>query len=709
MPLCRAVCPQCWVVGCCHRGVLVRVARRRPAGVLRPSADRTTLACAWRALPGDAAYGERAVTTPTTTSSPVPEASGAERWWPWGVGLLVGLVVVGPGLSAGPLLSLDLLATPEIPVPNGMYGLGPSLSQRVPLFALLGVGSWLVGGPAATKAFLVLAIAVGFAGSARLARTVGSRDLPVGVVGQLAAAVLWAAGPFALTRIGAGHVNLLWVVAVLPWAWPRLCRPAEHVPSTYLASLALAIGGPAGGALGLTVALVALVLQPRPWRWLRPVVGILAPQAVWVLPTAVLLWAGAGVTGAGGFATVAEGPDGWLGLAVGNGFWRVDYQVGAFGPAGALAGVLVLAAALTGGRTVLGRVGLRSWQGAGSVVAALGLGLTVASAVPGVRDAYGWLSDLPFGAPLRESQRFSALWLVWAGPLAALGAQRWSAVVARARPALASVVAALPLAAIVVTSVPGWWGVEGRLEPVRFPPGWAEARAIVRDEPGTVLALPWSQYPVLGFARDRQVLNPLPDYLGGDVVSSYDPLLDEDRPNQEQVDARAVVADELARRLRGGEPVGDDLADLGVRWVVLAREPGWEDYGALLSDPSLRQVLADDDIDVYEVVGWDGPVRSADGGSYAVERPIPPLLRTDAPGGSVVDVAGAPGWLRGTTPVPVTADGRLRLPDVGGPVWFWPAAAIAAADLLVLVGAGWALSSRSRDLGRILAGGPARE
>ena len=184
-------------------------------------------------------------------------------WWPWGVGLLLGLVVLGPGLAGGSMLSLDLLVTPDIPVPNGMYGLGPALSQRVPLFAVLGLGSAVVGGPVTTKVLIVAFIATGFAGAARLVRVVAPAGIPVGVAGQLAAGLLWAGGPYALTRVGVGHINLVWVVAILPWVLPRLCRPADHIPSTSLAALALAIGGPGGGTLGVAAALVALVVQPQ--------------------------------------------------------------------------------------------------------------------------------------------------------------------------------------------------------------------------------------------------------------------------------------------------------------------------------------------------------------------------------------------------------------------------------------------------------------
>src|SRR4051794_24928230 len=92
--------------------------------------------------------------TAASTDAAAPISWRLPAWWPWAVGLLLGLVVVGPGLSGGSLLSLDLLVTPDIPVPNGVYGLGPALSQRVPLFALLGLGSAVVGGPVTTKVLL---------------------------------------------------------------------------------------------------------------------------------------------------------------------------------------------------------------------------------------------------------------------------------------------------------------------------------------------------------------------------------------------------------------------------------------------------------------------------------------------------------------------------------------------------------------------------
>ena len=102
---------------------------------------------------------------------------------------------------------------------------------------------------------------------------------------------------------------------------------------------------------------------------------------IWVLPTAVLLWAGAGVAGATRFATHTDGAAGWPAIAVGNGFWRADYQVGSTGVVGGLAGLAVAALAVVGGLRIVRRCGMTSWQGAATLNGALGLALAVASAV----------------------------------------------------------------------------------------------------------------------------------------------------------------------------------------------------------------------------------------------------------------------------------------------------------------------------------------
>ncbi|MCU1453619.1 MAG: hypothetical protein JWN46_1765, partial [Acidimicrobiales bacterium] len=253
--------------------------------------------------------------------------------------------------------------------------------------------------------------------------------------------------------------------------------------------------------------------------------------------------------------------------------------------------------------------------------------------------------------------------------------------------ALSRTALAAPLVLGLALAGPGLWGAGGRLDPVTHPAGWARARQIVRAEPGTVLALPWREYPQLSFAAGRTVFNPLPDYLGGDVLSSYDPEFSS-RRTQEQVDHRARRIDGLVDGILGGRASSLQLRALGVRWVVLLRESDWTPYTIVLRrDPGLELVLSDPALEVYRVTGWQGPATGATG-QYGLRRPIPPYISTSAPAGAVLDVPAAPGWVRGWgRAAGSTADGRLRVPAGSGPLWFWPALLVVGIHVGVLAAA----------------------
>ncbi len=414
-----------------------------------------------------------------------------------------------------------------------------------------------------------------------------------------------------------------------------------------------------------------------------------------------MLAAGAGVSGAGRFATVVHGPVGFARLLLGGGFWRGD-DLGAEAWWVVPLAAAVVTLAVLGHRALPDRI-----RGRLLVVALVGLALALASAVPGVRDAYRWFTDLPVGAPFRESQRSLCLWLAWLAPAAALGATRVAGelhrrgVVAERR-SLLGVSAAVPWALAVgvfFLAVPAWWGADGTLRPVTFPSGWAAVGRRVDAQPGTVLALPWKEYLDVSFAGGRRVLNPLPDYLGGDVLSSYDPEFDLANPSQEQVDRRADQIDRLLPSLLSGRPMSDRFAELGLRWVVLVHEStvlpagspplavaraDWTHYrDALAADPGMTRVLNSSSIELWRVDGWRGPLRTAQGRSAGIGGPLP-IVRTSDAGPATWDRAGAPGWLRGARPASVTKDGLVSLPGGGGIIWFWPGILVLVADGVVV-------------------------
>ncbi|MEY2478209.1 MAG: hypothetical protein QOG87_3524 [Actinomycetota bacterium] len=577
----------------------------------------------------------------------------------WLAGVLAGVAVLGPALRPGSLLSLDLVITPRIPVPSGVWGLGPDLPRRVPYGLLLSWGSAALSGPVVAKVLLVAAVAVAFVGATRLA--VGTP-----AVARVGAGVAYALSPFLLTRIGAGHLGVVLAYALLPWAVPALLRPGDRLARTYLWALALACTGYAGGLLALALVLAGLVADRG--RRAGAVLGAaIAAQAPWLVPGIVVAIAGTGVADSSRFATRADGLLGWLAVPAGHGFWRASSQVGGTGAGVAVLGAVLLGLALAG-RTRLPE----AWAGRAAGVAAVGLGLALASAVPGIRDMYSDVTGTAVGAAVRESHRWLPLFLVWMAPAAAQGAARLGG----------RLLLAVPAACALALAVPGLWGADGRLEPVDFPGGWSTASQAIRERPGTVLALPWHQYLDVSFADGRRVLNPLPDYLGGDVLSSSDPELV--AGSQEAADPREPHVLPVLARVASGGRVADDLARIGVRWVVLLHEVDWEPLRSLRSDPGLRRVVADRSLELFEVRAWRGPVVTTTGRVVDVRPVVAPLAHVAPSGLARWHRPAAPGWMRGWHGASESPVGTIDLPVGRGFSWFWPACAVVIAYICTI-------------------------
>lgn len=606
--------------------------------------------------------------------SPVAESAGADlrrrwrRWWPWLAGVAVGVAVLGPALGPGALFNLDLVLTPVVPVPQGVWGLGPELPRRLPFMLPLAWASSVVEGLAVAKVALVALFAVAFAGAARLVQGRGAATVA-------AAGLVYAGSPFLVTRVATGYLGVALMAAVLPWALPRLARPSASPPHTFLAAALLGLSGVAGGIAAAVLVVAGLVAE----RERRPATALgltVAAQVPWLVPGLVVYRQGVDPAAAADFATRADGLGGPLRVLAGHGFWQDAFQVGRGGVGVAVVGGVLLVLAVLGHRDLPS-----TWRRPAGWVAAVGAVLALASAVPVLDTGYEAFASTPVGAPLREGHRLLPLYLVWLAPAAALGARRLGEGVGGARRVTWLV---LPLAAGAWLLLPGLWGAGGQLDPAAIPAEWAEARRQILDEPGPVASLPWAQYYDLNVAGGRRVLAVMPSYLGGDVLVASDPNLDE--PARERADPREPAMDLLALRVQAGEAVGEQLARLGVRWVVLQHDIDWQTYDGLRSDPGLRRVVDGPTLELFEVVGWQGAVVTDDGRSLAARAPIAPVAHVDGSGPATWARPGAWGWLRGTTPAAIAEDGQLRLPAGSGPVWYWPTVLVLAADAAFVVG-----------------------
>jgi hypothetical protein len=624
-------------------------------------------------------------------SGPV-DPSLLHRILPWLVGLAGAVVVLGPTLAGGSILNLDFVALPELHLPRGAWGLGPELPRRVPMFVLLAWTAPLLGGTLGMKLLLVTSLAAATAGATRLA-------LPVPLPWRLGAGLVYAFSPFTLTRIGVGHLFIVATMALLPWALPWLLEPGRSRPRTLLWGFAFGLIGWYGGLTAGIVVVVGMIAT-RPARPVRLIAGFVGTQLPWLVPGVLVLMAGGQArAGAAPFATHVERVDDPLRILAGHGFWQPAHQVGwTDGPWVAVFGAVLLGLAWYGRRELP-----TSWSRSASTIAMLALALVFASGLPGLRTLYADLASLPLGGVFREGQRLFPLYLVWAAPAAVHGAHR----VSRSRSgSLGSAVLALPLAIALVLASGAVWGIGGRLDPVDIPAEWGEIHDIVAEDPGTVLALPWAQYLDMRIADNRRVLNPLPLYLGGDVVVSSNPQLGDG--NRERSDPREGRALELILQGLDGEPIAEDLAAMGVRWVVLLHDIQYLTYReVLIEDPGLDQVVGGDSISLWSVEPWAGEVVTDQGEAVSIDPVVTPLARLDAGPAATWSQPASSGWLRGWHVVGRTDDGLLALPAGSGPLWYWPAVITLAGDIAALVIAVAAvLTLRARRAGRRRASVP---
>lgn len=631
----------------------------------------------------------------TVTRRPSPD----HVWVPWLVGFVGAVLVLGPALGPGSILHLDFVLLPDLHVPRGVWGLGPELPRRVPLMLPFAWLAPLIGGSAGIKVLLLVSITTAFAGATRLAE-------PVALPWRLGAGVIYALSPFTLTRIGVGHIFIVAAMAILPWALPTLLTPTHSIRRTLLWSAALGFCGVYGGVVaGLCViaglgAALAGKSAPRPsarragTAFLALVIG----QLPWLVPGLIVASQGRGFAGAAPFDTDVSGIDGPLRVLAGHGFWQATYQVGSGdGPWVGAMGLLLVGLALYGWRQLPS-----TWRGPATVLAFATLALAIVSGLGLTRDPVASILDA-VAPPLRESQRLLALYLVWLAPAAVLGAQRLSARLdarAETSPAAgagAGLALALPLVAGLVLASPGAWGIGGQLDPVDLPAEWAGVRMAIDAEPGTTLSLPWAQYLDLTVSGGDRVLNPLPLYLPGDVLATSN--LRVGSGGRERNDPREAIAEALAVDLLRGEDIAPDLADLGVRWVVLMHETDreWELYQvAVQDDTSLEPVFVGQTISLYGVPGWRGPVVTATGQELALDPVVTPFQRLPASGAATWARPAASGWLRGFEDAGQTEQGLVALPAGSGPVWYWPTVLCLLADAATIGAVLWCLRRERR-------------
>ena len=131
------------------------------------------------------------------------------RYVPAAWALVLAVLVLGPALGAGYLLTYDMVWVPDLALRPDFLGAGTALPRAVPSDAVVAVLDEVVPGMLLQKVVLLGALVLGGLGAA----TLGDRSLPA----RLAATSVYVWSPFVVERLWIGHWPLLLCWAVLPW------------------------------------------------------------------------------------------------------------------------------------------------------------------------------------------------------------------------------------------------------------------------------------------------------------------------------------------------------------------------------------------------------------------------------------------------------------------------------------------------------------
>jgi hypothetical protein len=496
----------------------------------------------------------------------------------WAVALA--LLLLGPALGVGYVLSYDMVWVPHLALRSDFLGFSTALPRAVPSDAVVAVLDDAVPAMLLQKAALLGSLVAAALGMARL---VGDS-----LAARLTAVTLTVWNPFTVERLVIGHWTVLVGYGVLPWLVlaGRATRRTGRVPVVAWVLVPL-------GSLSATAGLVsALALVVSGWRSPRAITRsdltlllcALVGNAPWLAAGLLHLSAATG-PGASVFALHPEGslPAPLAGLGMG-GIWNADVVPGSRHTFLAWLSLAVLIA--------LAAVGARTWRErtrgeSARLLALWGLGYLLALVtwlLPGVTDALA--AHVPGGGLLRDGTRIFALCLpVYAG-LPAAGAE-WltgphAGLDAAGRRLVVGTVVALPVLLLYDAA----WGVSGALRAVDYPASWAAARAGADLSGGDLLVLPFSAYRAPDWNHRQTVLDPLgrylrPDYLANDgLVVDNRTVPGEDPRVAEARTALALPTPEARTRA---------LLALGIRNVATETDtPGPGRHLSFAADPVSR-------------------------------------------------------------------------------------------------------------------------
>lgn len=549
-------------------------------------------------------------------SQPVMWFRKNPRWQPYLVYGLLTLLVLAPMLKPGYILTLDMVFTPRLPMPD-------SVTPSYLFHLLLSVLSRVVPGDVIQKIILVVILLFSGVGMHRLMqhlRPVKAEQTEYETWGTYIAGMFYMINPYTYSRFMAGQYSVLLGYSLIPFfarALLRFLAAPTRKNVLYIAAWAVLVSIVSIHTVGLIVVLTIVAITLYWWRhrrqpaqikamWTNGLLGLAAifiTSCYWVIPliagdsTTAKAIENFGNADSQAFATVGGSALGKLGNIIRlQGFWAEGQQLYLLPqdrlPAWGLVGIIIWALVIFGGLSMW-----RRWKRSEVVIFAVA---ALSGTILAIGSFNQWLSDhLLFFSGYREPHKFVALVALAYAILLGQGVIALLHRYKKRRKELSASIAMGVLMILPLAFAPTMlWGFDGQLSPRDYPDDWYAMNDTLKQEAkdAKTVFLPWHLYSHYGFAG-RIIASPAERFFETPMIVSDDP---------EFAGIRPAVSDSLKQKIGselGEAPrkldLGSRLAPYDVKYVLLAKEYDVENYAYLDYQQDLRLVGETDSLKLY--------------------------------------------------------------------------------------------------------------
>jgi len=548
--------------------------------------------------------------------------SKKRRWLPYLVYGLLSLAILGPLLLPGNIFTLDMPFAPSDDLPSMFYGLHESLlvPGGAPFYFLMHqadkvVPLWLLQ---KMLAFLLLFLAG--LGAHKLLSSKGA--------GAYFAGLLYMINPFTYIRFITGQWGVLFAYAITPFAigaFIELLQNGGRKNIIKVALLSTLVGmvqvhGYFLLFLASFVIFLAKVIRERkqPAKIIKvsKSVGISAGlfcalNLYWLVP----VWSGAGSfisqLGQADLLLFAPRPTSSLSImfdiASMYGFWRGGYIY----PTDILPFWWILFTFILF-LTVFGFLGKCRDEGRGwitmsfAIVWVISLILAIGEASPLTRPLFERVCEyVPLFQGFRDSQKFVALLCLTYAYLGGLGVNEFVQEQRQAGRKLVRIgTTAVVIAALLTPLAYSFtmFGFHGQLKPSEYPKEWYEINEYLNQDKDdyNLFFLPWHQYMDYSWVanRDKRIVNQARQFFDKPVIQGDN--IEMPSIYSQSTNPVSKYVEFLLSKGNAIDNLGELLAPLSVKYVILVHETDYESYDFLYRQEDLRVVLEKPGITLFK-------------------------------------------------------------------------------------------------------------